>query len=218
MSETDTAAETRRRYNRLAPVYDTLEAGVERLAFRGWREHLWDQIEGGRVLEVGVGTGKNMPYYPEDARVVAVDLSERMIIRARRTAKRLGTVIDLCLMDAQRLALPDDWFDSAVATFVFCSVPAPVAGLSEVARVVKPRGSIILLEHVRVNAPLLGSTMDLLDPLVVRVMGAHINRVTTENVKKAGLEIEAVEELAAGGLVKLIMSSPTHRPRGSSAL
>jgi ubiquinone/menaquinone biosynthesis C-methylase UbiE len=109
-------------------------------------------------------------------------------------------------MDAQRLAFPDAAFDAALATFVFCSVPDPVLGLQELGRVVRPGGQILLLEHVRVNKPMIGKLMDLFDPFVVRLMGPHINRRTAENVKKAGLEIKRVEELAPGGLVKLMVA------------
>jgi ubiquinone/menaquinone biosynthesis C-methylase UbiE len=111
-------------------------------------------------------------------------------------------------MDAQHLALADGTFDAAVSTFVFCSVPDPVVGLGELGRVVVPGGPITLLEHVRVNEPLIGMVMDLLDPVVVQLMGPHINRQTVENVRKAGLEVEQVKELTPGGLVKLIVAQP----------
>ena len=75
---------------------------------------------------------------------------------------------------------------SAIATFVFCSVPDPVLGLREMARVIKAGGRIVLLEHVRSEERLLGCLMDLLDPLVVRLMGSHINRRTVENARRAG--------------------------------
>ncbi len=215
---------TKARYNRLAAIYDLQEAVLERLAFSHWRERLWSRVEGKRVLEVGVGTGKNLPYYPEKARTVAVDLSDKMMAQAKRRAQRLGVKADLVLMDAQRLAFADSVFDTAVGTFVFCSVPDAVAGLRELGRAVKPGGRIILLEHVRVNKPVIGRLMDLLDPLVVRMMGPHINRVTTENVKNAGLNIESIEELAAGGLVKMIVAgtqgdqvdAPSEDPDGTS--
>lgn len=204
--------ETKARYNRLAPIYDLQEAAVERFAFSRWREKLWSQVEGSRILEVGVGTGKNIAYHPKDGRVTAIDLSDKMLARAKRRVRKLATETDLALADAQVLTFADDVFDAAVATFVFCSVPDPVLGLRELSRVVKPSGKIFLLEHVRVNRPVIGYLMDLLDPLVVRVMGPHINRRTTENVKRAGLEIEHVEELTAGGLVKMIVATTKNSP------
>ncbi len=199
---------TRARYNRIAPLYDLMEIFAER-RFVPWRRELWSLIPGGRVLEVGVGTGKNFPYHPPEAEVTGIDLSDRMLVQARQKAEELGRPIDLREMDAQQLDFPDDSFDTATATFVFCSVPDPAQGLRELGRVVKPNGQIVLLEHVRIDRPgLIGKLMDLLDPLVVRVMGAHINRRTAETVRRAGLEVEQVEDLASRGLVKLIVARP----------
>ena len=203
--------QTQSRYNRIAPVYDLMEGIVERFAFRRWRERVWAQVDGNRILEVGVGTGKNLSYHPGGAQVTAVDLSDKMLERAQRRAQELDSKIDLRLMDAQKLAFPDAAFDAAVATFVFCSVPDPALGLRELGRVVRPGGQILLLEHVRVNKPVIGKLMDFLDPFVVRLMGPHINRRTVENVRKAGLEIERIEELAPGGLVKLLVARTKQR-------
>ncbi len=196
---------TRARYNRIAPLYDFLETLAER-RYRNWRQRVWSLVEGPKVLEVGVGTGKNMPYYPPGVQVTGVDLSEKMLLRARRRAERMGLSVALLQMDAQVLDFPDDTFDSAVATFVFCSVPDPVQGLREMARVVRPGGRIVLLEHVRAEHPLLGRLMDLLDPLVARLMGPHINRETVENVRRAGLTLERVEDVGMGGIFKLIVA------------
>lgn len=202
----ETAA-TRARYDRIAPVYDAMEWFTERSAFQRWRQELWSRVPAGRVLEVGVGTGKNMPYYPPGAQVTAIDLSERMLTQAQRRAKSLGLDVDLRQMDAQRLAFPDDSFDAVVATFVFCSVPDPVQGLRELGRVTRPGGDIWLLEHVRVDQPVVGPLMDGLNPVVVRIIGANINRRTVENVQRAGLELVEVENLR-GELVKLIHARP----------
>jgi phosphatidylethanolamine/phosphatidyl-N-methylethanolamine N-methyltransferase len=196
-------AATKARYNRIAPVYDLMEWFTERSAFMEWRRELWSRLPEGRILEVGVGTGKNLPFYTQNAQVTAIDLSEGMLARAQRRVEKSDVDVDLRLMDVQQLAFSRDTFDAAVATFVFCSVPIPVKGLREIARAVKPGGDIWLLEHVRINKPVIGALMDLANPLVVRMMGANINRQTVENVKRAGLDIISVEDLK-GDLVKLI--------------
>jgi ubiquinone/menaquinone biosynthesis C-methylase UbiE len=191
------------RYDRQAAVYDLHNGLPERLAIGRWRRLLWSKVEGGRVLEVGVGTGMNMVYHPPDAAVVAVDLSPKLLARAASKARNNGKPLDLALMDAQRLAFPGGAFDSAATSFVFCSVPDPIAGLTEVRRVLKPGGRFILLEHVRLGNRVLGWLMDRLNPVFVRLSGANINRDTVANVQRAGFQVVAVDSFL-GGLVKLI--------------
>lgn len=200
---------TRARYNRIAPIYDLMDLLPEQ-RFAGWRKQLWNKIPKGRVLEVGVGTGKNFPFHPADTEVTGIDLSEGMLAKARQRACKLEYSLDLHQMDAQHLDFPDNTFDAAVATFVYCSVPNPKLGLQELVRVVKPEGQIILLEHVRIDRPaIIGKIMDWLDPLVVRLMGAHINRRTAETVQQAGLVVEQIKNLASQELVKLIIAHPS---------
>jgi ubiquinone/menaquinone biosynthesis C-methylase UbiE len=158
------------------------------------------------VLEVGVGTGKNIAFYPEGVRVTGVDLTPGMLDRARKRAAILNREVTLLLGDAQNLDLPDASFDTIVATFVFCSVSDPVLGLRELGRVVKPDGQIFLMEHVRSEKPVVGALMDILNPIVVRVTGANINRRTVENVRRSGLLIERVEDLGMGDIFKLIIA------------
>ena len=207
MSKKSNVNPTRRRYDRLASFYDLLEAPVERFRFASWRARLRDRIVGDQALEVGVGTGKNLPYYPRDVKVTAVDLSPRMLERARRRASVLGLEVELREMDVQDLAFPDHIFDTVFATFVFCSVPDPVLGLRELRRVCKPGGMLLLLEHMRPGNPILGLLFDLLNPMVVRMMGANINRRTMENIRRAGWRIR-VEERLSSDIVWWIEAEP----------
>jgi phosphatidylethanolamine/phosphatidyl-N-methylethanolamine N-methyltransferase len=194
---------TRARYDRLARIYDLMQGMMDRGAIGKGRPYLWSHVAGSKLLEVGVGTGKSMDYYPKGSQVTAIDLSERMLERAERRAAELDLDVDLRRMDVQHLDFPDGAFDTIAATCVFCSVPDPVAGLRELKRVVKPGGDIWLLEHVRIDRPVIGPLMDALNPMMVRMMGANINRQTVENVRRAGLQIVSVEDLG-GPLVKFI--------------
>lgn len=198
--------QARRRYDLVATFYDLWEWPLEWLAFRHWRQRLWVQAQGPRVLEVGVGTGKNFPYYPPQAQVTAIDFSSRMLERASRRAARDKVAVDLRLMDAQALGFPDSAFDTVVASFVFCSVPDPLLGLREVGRVCRPGGQVLLLEHVR-SEGWLGRVMDFGNPLAVRASGASINRRTVENVRRAGLTVVRVENLWRD-IVKLLEAQP----------
>ena len=193
----------RKRYNRIAFFYDLMDAPLEYLRFASWRPMIRDRIKGRNALEVGVGTGKNLDYYPDDIEITAVDLSPRMLARARRRVGMLGLNVRLLEMDAQCLAFPDNCFDTVFATFVFCSVPDPVEGLRELRRVCKPNGRLLLLEHVRPGNGLLGILFDLINPLIVRMMGANINRRTVDNIKAAGWHIQTAQNLSSD-VVRLI--------------
>lgn len=191
------------RYNRIASFYDQIEGLTER-RFRKWRPRAWSLLEGDRILEVGIGTGRNIPYHPIGLQITGIDFSDKMLARAQERLAALGRSADLKQMDAQTMTFADDSFDSAIATCVFCSVPDPVLGLQEVKRVVKPGGSVILLEHGRGKSAFMNRLLDLLDPLIVRLWGAHVNRDTLANIRKAGIEIEQVEHLDPPGMFKLI--------------
>jgi ubiquinone/menaquinone biosynthesis C-methylase UbiE len=147
-----------------------------------------------------------MPYYPPGVHVTAFDIDVARVERARQRAQMLGLDVDLRVMDAEQLEFRAGTFDTIVATWVFCSVPNPVPALRELARVCKPTGQILLLEHVRIDAPVVGRLMDWVDPLAVRMGAGHINRHTVENVRQAGLQTERIESLMRSGLVRLIVA------------
>ncbi len=210
VSKKDTEA-TQKRYDRIAPVYDLMEGLAERSSFAKWREMLWRRVEGEQILEIGVGTGKNFPYYPAEAEITAVDFSARMLQRARRKAERETVAVRLEQMDVQHLQFAEATFDTVVATFVFCSVPDPVLGLREIERVCKSGGKVILLEHLLSDNRLVAWWMNLLSPLVSGTMGPHINRRTVENVGRSGLVVEQVTGLAFG-IFKLIEARKKSSP------
>lgn len=203
-SETD---QIRKRYNRIAFFYNSLEAPMEWLRFRNWRDRLRSAIAGPKTLEVGVGTGKNLPYYPLDVDVTAIDFSPRMLSYAKRSAFKLELHVNFHLMDVQHLDFPDNSFDTVFGSFVFCSVPDPVMGLKEMRRVCKPGGRLLLLEHVRPQNALAGYLFDIMNPFIVRMMGANINRRTIENINNAGWDITKDEPLSFS-IVRWIEATP----------
>ena len=199
---------TARVYDRIAPIYDLMEAPMDWLGGRDRRERV---IRGahGDVLEVGVGTGRNLTLYPPDADVTGIDISEAMLERARKRASRLDRSPELRVADAESLPFDDGRFDTVTATCVFCSVDDPVRGLEEIRRVVKPDGEVRLLEHVRPRNPILGKLFDWLTPVTRRLMGPEINRRTEENVEAAGLEIVDVRR---DGIWREIVARPAPVP------
>lgn len=183
-----------RRYDRIAWIFDWLEFPMEMMAAKKWREKLFSRLEGQSIFEVGVGTGKNLDYYPLGKEVTGIDLSSRMLARARKKAARLGHPFILLKMDTQALEFPDCSFEAIVSTFVFCSVLDPVKGLEEVRRVLKAKGRAYFLEHVRPRG-FRGWIFDFLNPLSVRLMGGNINRDTVRNIERAGFRILLEENL-----------------------
>lgn len=189
----DTAQEqVTRVYDRIAAGYDLFESPMDWFGGARRRGRVLSAARG-RVLEVGIGTGRNLTYYPDSVQLTGIDVSRQMLRRAQHRSHKLGHDVDLKIADVQRLGFADATFDAVTATCVFCSVADPVRGLAEVRRVVKPDGIVLLLEHVRPRNRLLGWLADQLTPWVRRLVGPEINRRTEENVVAAGLEITEVQ-------------------------
>ena len=147
-NDTIATATIAKAYARWAPIYDLVFGKV----FARGRDASIAAAEriGGRILEVGVGTGISLPDYARSNRLIGVDLSEPMLRKAqeRVAAERLDNVEGLAVMDVQHLAFPDSSFDVVVAQYVITAVPDPEAALDEFARVVKPGGEIVLVNHI----------------------------------------------------------------------
>lgn len=193
------------KYDRIAPFYDKLEGVLEALFFKRWRKRLWEKVKGKDILEVGVGTGKSLDYYPTNARMTAIDFSEKMLDQAKSKRRRSDTPIEMEVMDIQSLAYADNSFDTIAASFVFCSVPQPIKGLQELYRVCKPGGQVLLLEHVLSSNPIMARMMKILNPLVVWLIGANINRKTVKNVQACGFE-KVIVDPASNDMVKIIQA------------
>lgn len=177
----------------LASVYDVLTAPLERRAFAAWRRQAWDLLPAaGLGLEIGVGTGANSPYHPAGATVVAVDVSQRMLSRARRKTEAGGPL--LAAADAEWLPFRDRSFGFAAATLVFCEVSDPVRGLAEVRRVLRPGAPLVLLEHVRPSGAL-GRLAGLATRVSAPLWGEHFDRDTAVLAAEAGFEVEEARPL-----------------------
>lgn len=199
----DDGEKIRRRYDSLAPWFDTLEGFLEGLFFRRLRKKLWSEAAGPHILEVGVGTGKNFGFYPEDARITAIDFSPKMLEQAQKKRERKQLSVELALMDARSVCYADNSFDTVIASFVFCSVPQPRKALKELHRVLKPGGQLLLLEHVLSSNKTMAAVMNRLNPLFVRLFGANINRQTVKNVQACPFQKIFIDP-ASSDMIKLI--------------
>lgn len=202
--DTDTKF-TKQRYNITSNIYDLLEWPIEKLMYQTWRRNLWKKVEGQKILEIGVGTGKNIPHYPMNKEIFGIDLTEGMLRKAKRKAQETEhTNIHLSLMDVQDMSFNDNSFDAALATFVFCSVPNPIRGLKEALRVTKPGGKLYLLEHMVSENSFLKQCMSVLDRPVHFISGVHIARQTVQNVKDSEWTCIDVKKLKFKGVYRLI--------------
>lgn len=180
----------KKRYNRVAGFYDILDKPMEMAASK-WREKLLSGAKG-KVLEVGIGTGRNIPYYPDNVELTGIDFSPKMVEIARRKAKNRKNV-KILEMDAENMEFNDNTFDTVVTSCVFCSVPNPVQGLKEIKRVCKNGGKIVMLEHVKSHKKMVGPLMDAFNFIPLHIYGANINRETYQNLLNAGFKPKQIE-------------------------
>ena len=196
--------DTLRRYQRIARYYDLLDLPFERRRYRALRPLLFQGL-GGRLLDAGIGTGRNCAFYPPEAVVSGIDLSPAMLERARRRCPTLAAAGRLYQMDVAHLDFPAAFFDAVVATFLFCVLPSKqqVPALRELRRVVRPGGLIRMLEYVRPSGRLRRIIARIWQPWIAWAYGAGFDRETEQHVRQAGLEL-VESRFVIDDLVKMI--------------
>lgn len=192
----------RRVWDRYAPSYDRQIAFFERLQFRGGREWLGARVRG-RVLEVAIGTGRNLPFYPADTRVTGVDLSPEMLAIARKRAGDEGRAVELMEGDAERLPVADASFDTVLCALSLCSIPRPAAAIAEMRRALVPGGRLLLLDHIASTWPPIRAAQWLLERVTIRTAGEHFTRRQLPLVEAAGFDVVETERLKAGTVERI---------------
>ncbi len=213
MDEPVAATETervRRIWEKLAPRYDKDIAFFERLLFADGRHWVCSQARG-EVLEIGVGTGRNLEHYPPSIRLTTIDISPPMLDIARQRASTLGREVDLRVGDAQALEFADESFDTVVFTLSLCSIPDDRKALREARRVLRPGGRLLLLEHVASPRWPVRSVQRLLDWITVRTVADHQVRNPFVHLKELGFEVDRIERLKWGIVERVAARKPAGR-------
>ncbi len=201
-----TAAEIGRKYDAIARWYDRFELIAEYLLFRRLRRS-WFQRATGDVLEIAVGTGRNLPFYPTSCRITAVDVSQGMMRIARERARQFGKAVQFQVMNAEDLRFQDDSFDTVTSSLSTCTFPDPMAALREMKRVCRPDGRILLFEHGRSTMRLAGRLQDRFADGHARRIGCHWNREPGQLVQQAGLRLIS-DRRSLLGVLHLIEAAP----------
>lgn len=185
------------KYDRFARWYDCVEGVPEVLGLRRLRRRLLLQASG-RVLEVAVGTGKNLRFYPRGCRITALDVSSDMLRIARKRAAKLSLNVAFVLADGEALPFPDESFDTVTSTLTTCTFPHPAVAIREMGRVCRRAGKILLLEHGRSNREWLARWQDRRAERHAEFLGCHWNRRPLSLVREAGLNITRAQRTFLG--------------------
>lgn len=196
-------------------LYDCTMRTAERGRLAEWRCDVVGAAEG-NVLEIAAGTGLNFRHYRSSVTVVATEPDLRMLERARERTARAAATILLAAADAQALPFRDRTFDTVVVGLGLCTIASPPRALAELRRVLRPGGIARLLEHVRVERPVIGWLQDLLTPLWRRIAGGcRLNERSVQTVRQAGFRIDELRSHMGGSVVAIRATTPGNAPRRS---
>jgi ubiquinone/menaquinone biosynthesis C-methylase UbiE len=187
----------RGQWDAYAPRYDKAIRLCERMLFGGGREWVCSQAAG-EVLEVAVGTGRNLSFYPQEVRLTGIDLSPAMLSQARQHAKELGRDTTLQEANAEQLPFTEDTFDTVVCTLGLCGIPDEAKAVEEMHRVLRPGGTLLLLDHIGSHHRIIHFGQRLIEKSTLRMCGDYMTRRPLLHVEKAGFEIVQQERLKAG--------------------
>lgn len=204
--ETPTARQ-KRVWDKTAPGYDRQIAFFEKTWFTGGREWLTSRARG-QVLEVAVGTGRNLPGYPAEVVLAGIELSPAMLAIARQRAAGLGREADLRDGDAERLPFGDASFDTVLCALSLCTIPSPAAAVGEMRRVLRPGGRLLLLDHIGSTWPPLYAAQWVAERFTIRVAGEHFTRRQLPLVEAAGFQVVESERLKAGTVERIHAVKP----------
>ena len=193
-----------------APDYDKQMNFMDKRLFVGGREWLTARAKG-RVLEVAIGTGRNLRFYPPDVDLIGVDLSRATLEIALGRLEREGRSVPLVECDGQALPFPDDSFDTVIAGLCMCNFPDPIQAVGEMKRVLKPGGSVVALDHVKSPVLPVRAVQRAINPLSVRFMGDHMTREPLEYYLHHGFEVIELERHKWGIVERAHVRKPTER-------
>ncbi|WP_433825879.1 class I SAM-dependent methyltransferase [Actinoplanes sp. CA-015351] len=199
MEELPETARARRVWDKAAPSYDRQIEFLERHWFTGGREWIGARATG-RILDVGVGTGRTLPFYPAGTTATGIDLSPRMLEVARQRARR---PVDLREGDAENLPFADASFDTVVCALSLCTIPHPRAAVLEARRVLVPGGRLLLVDHIASHWPPVRAGQWLFEQITVPTAGEHFTRRQLPLVQEAGFTIVETQRFKAGTIERV---------------
>ncbi len=199
----------RRYWDKSAKSYDREMAFFERLLFEGAREWACGQASGD-VLEVAIGTGRNLPFYQPDVRLTGIEFSPAMLELARERASALDRQVDLRLGDAQALDLPDAAFDTVLCTLSLCAIPDERRAIAEMKRVLRPGGRLVLVDHVAGSPAWVRAVQWLLELITIPLGAEHFRRRPLRVVQAEGFVVETSQRAKLGIVERVLARKPVH--------